>query len=544
MDPRKSELDEFVKRDNSQGMDTAALYGMSGAAQVNAKQVTSALDGFVNPDAPEGHGGLANPEAKKKKRTRPKVDEDLLVGPRGLRVILEELSGEITDKEGKKRRKTRFRGPGHEQHNLTKMLKIYREWGTTMFQQMDFNQLMDRIEGLGNKPKVKEFMYNQRMKRDDPERYREEVEHLEKDQKATLVVGDGFQKSMELGEGVETLDMDAEAMMNEMDGPAGPALGPWDCKQCQNPNPAESKFCDMCSCARPASTQAAPQSSSPWQCGRCGESNTPDNKFCGMCEMERPNQAAPKKELSAREKRLARVAELKAKRAQKQAAPMPEPGPAAASSDAQMMPVPEPDAQMMPVPEPAPAPQTIDIETINYRTELAEIIRHCDRNTMTTKGVRKILEQKFNLPKKALKSKKEYIKKLIDEILESPEFNSQQATQVEAGASVDFGSRPISPASHEHPATANMELDLDIDEQAGTQVVASAPETQSQAGAGMTDSADLAETVDADNLADTQMDDTQVQESTLPATIQGPSSMDETLADTIPLATPTDSQEW
>ncbi|KAG8237881.1 hypothetical protein J437_LFUL017172 [Ladona fulva] len=97
-------------------------------------------------------------DEKKEKKTikrvlnpQPKLDKDRLTGPKGI-VAIEGLF-----------KKFEFCGAGYEDHNLNRIMKRLELWGNRLFPKLQFDDLLEKVEKLGHKRPVLNFVSKVRM---------------------------------------------------------------------------------------------------------------------------------------------------------------------------------------------------------------------------------------------------------------------------------------------------------------------------------------------------------------------------------------------
>jgi hypothetical protein len=92
-------------------------------------------------------------EIKKKPRKRRGVpfSEDILTSPDGLERLYHDFSRA-------QNQKPLFRGRGYEEQDLKNMLRMYKDWAFNLYPGLSFIDLLNRIESLESKPKVRACM--------------------------------------------------------------------------------------------------------------------------------------------------------------------------------------------------------------------------------------------------------------------------------------------------------------------------------------------------------------------------------------------------
>ncbi|KAF2897154.1 hypothetical protein ILUMI_09020 [Ignelater luminosus] len=101
-----------------------------------------------------------NKKETKVKRTRnpqPKLDVERLRGPRGIR-MLDKVFEDV-----------QFKGRGHEEEDLTVLLKNYEYWCHRMFPKFPFDDCLEKMEKLGNKRYLQSFLKRIRLNMEDDE---------------------------------------------------------------------------------------------------------------------------------------------------------------------------------------------------------------------------------------------------------------------------------------------------------------------------------------------------------------------------------------
>jgi len=115
-------------------------------------------------DSKANPGGGANPESLfqsdektnaqptvRIKRSKPKVDVNLLLGDRGLGVIHREF------------KKAKFSlEEGSERRDMRTLLNLYKEWGFQMYQVMDFPSLMEKIQKFSGSNQIQSYINNRK----------------------------------------------------------------------------------------------------------------------------------------------------------------------------------------------------------------------------------------------------------------------------------------------------------------------------------------------------------------------------------------------
>ncbi|TRY82026.1 hypothetical protein DNTS_006672 [Danionella cerebrum] len=104
-------------------------------------------DLFVNGQAEEEGGEVSKlaevPVAKRRvQRPRPKLDANRLVSEKGL-PALRTLFDDV-----------KFKGKGHETENLKLLMQKMENWAHRLFPKMQFEEFIDKVEGLGGKKEV------------------------------------------------------------------------------------------------------------------------------------------------------------------------------------------------------------------------------------------------------------------------------------------------------------------------------------------------------------------------------------------------------
>lgn len=88
---------------------------------------------------------------KKPKRRGVPFSEDVLTSPDGL----DRLYNDFSRAQNKK---PLFRGRGYEEQDLKNMLRMYKDWGFNLYPGLSFTDLLNSIERLESKPKVRACM--------------------------------------------------------------------------------------------------------------------------------------------------------------------------------------------------------------------------------------------------------------------------------------------------------------------------------------------------------------------------------------------------
>ena len=109
-------------------------------------------------DLIQGDGDKSEVALKKKmKKSYKPFSEEILTGPDGLERLYNEFSRA-------QRQRPLFRGRGHEEQDLKNVIRMYREWGYQLYPGLAFSDLLNRIEALGSKSRVRNCMENLREK--------------------------------------------------------------------------------------------------------------------------------------------------------------------------------------------------------------------------------------------------------------------------------------------------------------------------------------------------------------------------------------------
>lgn len=98
-------------------------------------------------------GEKVKPPTKKRvvQNPRPKLNKDRLAGAKGIPELL------------RMSRNVRWRGKGHELHDLDTTLSLLEHWSHRLFPQMDSNNFFSNLERLGMKREIQTYMRKLRM---------------------------------------------------------------------------------------------------------------------------------------------------------------------------------------------------------------------------------------------------------------------------------------------------------------------------------------------------------------------------------------------
>lgn len=105
-------------------------------------------------DAQEQEDDQGDKKVKPKRRVTnpmPKLDVLRLTGPRGV-AIVEKLFSDF-----------KFYGPGYEARDLKRIMQRFELWGNRLFPKYQFDDLLEKVEKLGNKKQVANFVDKIRM---------------------------------------------------------------------------------------------------------------------------------------------------------------------------------------------------------------------------------------------------------------------------------------------------------------------------------------------------------------------------------------------
>jgi len=94
---------------------------------------------------------MASATKKKQINRGPKLDPNLLLGPRGL-PALKTLSEQLN-----------FKGPGHEYEDVGLLMSKIEHWAHRLYPKYTFGDTLEKLESLGNKGRVKSAMQKLRM---------------------------------------------------------------------------------------------------------------------------------------------------------------------------------------------------------------------------------------------------------------------------------------------------------------------------------------------------------------------------------------------
>lgn len=84
------------------------------------------------------------------RKPRPKLNHERLTGDRGI-VVLEKSFQEV---------KPKFKGKGYEKEDLDLTMKVLEHWTHRLFPKLPFDNILDKIERLGSKRSIQNFMKN------------------------------------------------------------------------------------------------------------------------------------------------------------------------------------------------------------------------------------------------------------------------------------------------------------------------------------------------------------------------------------------------
>ncbi|CAH8430259.1 unnamed protein product [Heterobilharzia americana] len=84
------------------------------------------------------------------KNPRPKLDPQRLLSNKGLPALLEDF------------KKVKFRGKGHEFQDLDKLLFIYEAWANRLVPRLNFSEVVERLENVGNKREIRVALHRLR----------------------------------------------------------------------------------------------------------------------------------------------------------------------------------------------------------------------------------------------------------------------------------------------------------------------------------------------------------------------------------------------
>jgi hypothetical protein len=104
------------------------------------------------------------PKPLKKKRKRPKLDEDRLTGREGLEALAPAFCRTLKTDRGDKDfpGKQTFSGTGREGDDLRRLLQNYRRWAKSMAPFLSFEDVIDKCEKIGGKLSVREHVQSMR----------------------------------------------------------------------------------------------------------------------------------------------------------------------------------------------------------------------------------------------------------------------------------------------------------------------------------------------------------------------------------------------
>jgi len=94
---------------------------------------------------------MASATKKKKINRGPKLDPNLLLGPRGL-PALKTLSEQLN-----------FKGPSHEYEDLSLLMSKIEHWAHRLYPKYTFGDTLEKLESLGGKGRVRSAMQKMRM---------------------------------------------------------------------------------------------------------------------------------------------------------------------------------------------------------------------------------------------------------------------------------------------------------------------------------------------------------------------------------------------
>lgn len=89
-----------------------------------------------------GNADATPVKPKKVRRPQPKLNAETLKGKRGLHTLPKVFE------------KVRFKGPGHEEHDLVLLMKNYEYWCHRLFPILPFDDCLEKLETLGHKKPV------------------------------------------------------------------------------------------------------------------------------------------------------------------------------------------------------------------------------------------------------------------------------------------------------------------------------------------------------------------------------------------------------